>query len=53
MGNQTEFRHGALMVLEALPTLFDLDLNVSVFETNIRVLGGLLRSGPVCLCVCV
>lgn len=34
MGNYSEFRRAAKLVLEN--TDFDKDLNVSVFETNIR-----------------
>jgi mannosidase alpha-like ER degradation enhancer 1 len=40
MGNTTEFKKGVKWVIENVN--FDKDLNVSVFETNIRVLGGLL-----------
>ena len=41
MRNGSEFRRGARLIVKALPRMFDLDLNVSVFETNIRVLGTL------------
>lgn len=42
MGNFTEFRR----VVEHLTTKvnFDKDINVSVFETNIRIVGGLLSA---------
>jgi mannosidase alpha-like ER degradation enhancer 2 len=40
MGNYTEFVRAVWMVSDALD--FHVDLNVSVFETTIRVLGGLL-----------
>ncbi|OQR79601.1 ER degradation-enhancing alpha-mannosidase 2 [Tropilaelaps mercedesae] len=42
MGNYSEFRRVAKLVLEN--TNFDKDLNVSVFETNIRVVGGLISA---------
>ncbi|XP_022656999.1 ER degradation-enhancing alpha-mannosidase-like protein 2 [Varroa jacobsoni] len=42
MGNYSEFRRAAKLVLEN--TDFDKDLNVSVFETNIRVVGGLISA---------
>eukprot|EP00617_Octactis_speculum_P016129 CAMPEP_0185761930 /NCGR_PEP_ID=MMETSP1174-20130828/20882_1 /TAXON_ID=35687 /ORGANISM="Dictyocha speculum, Strain CCMP1381" /LENGTH=214 /DNA_ID=CAMNT_0028443377 /DNA_START=15 /DNA_END=656 /DNA_ORIENTATION=+ len=45
LGNHSEFRRGVERLLEeALPSGFDLDVNVSVFETNIRVLGGLISA---------
>ena len=37
------FRDGVLRVVQDIPN-YDLDVNVSVFETNIRVLGGLLSA---------
>lgn len=42
MGNFTEFKR----VVEHLTTKvnFDKDINVSVFETNIRIVGGLLSA---------
>jgi mannosidase alpha-like ER degradation enhancer 1 len=43
LGNHSEFEKAITWVGDNLD--FDLDANVSVFETNIRVLGGLL-SGP-------
>lgn len=42
MGNYSEFRRGVVLLQEQLD--FDQDRNVSVFETNIRVVGGLLSS---------
>eukprot|EP01041_Mallomonas_annulata_P007883 gene7883-16139_t len=43
MGNHSEFRHAVSLVEDQLPS-FDMDVNVSVFETTIRVLGGLLSA---------
>jgi mannosidase alpha-like ER degradation enhancer 1 len=40
LGNHSEFEKAITWVGDNLD--FDLDANVSVFETNIRVLGGLL-----------
>ncbi|XP_052798328.1 ER degradation-enhancing alpha-mannosidase-like protein 2 [Mya arenaria] len=42
MGNNTEFQRVANLVIENMN--FDNDINVSVFETNIRVVGGLLSA---------
>ncbi|XP_066948164.1 ER degradation-enhancing alpha-mannosidase-like protein 2 [Macrobrachium rosenbergii] len=42
MGNKTEFQRVAALLLEKAN--FDLDINVSVFETNIRIVGGLLSA---------
>eukprot|EP01118_Nematostelium_gracile_P016097 TRINITY_DN658_c0_g1_i4.p1 TRINITY_DN658_c0_g1~~TRINITY_DN658_c0_g1_i4.p1 ORF type:complete len:606 (+),score=142.25 TRINITY_DN658_c0_g1_i4:1738-3555(+) len=42
MGNVSEFKKGVNWLSQNLS--FDKDLNVSVFETNIRVLGGLLSA---------
>ncbi|KYR00514.1 glycoside hydrolase family 47 protein [Tieghemostelium lacteum] len=42
LGNFTEFEKGVNWVIENIK--FDNDMTVSVFETNIRVLGGLLSS---------
>eukprot|EP00005_Dracoamoeba_jomungandri_P003289 CAMPEP_0174254540 /NCGR_PEP_ID=MMETSP0439-20130205/3853_1 /TAXON_ID=0 /ORGANISM="Stereomyxa ramosa, Strain Chinc5" /LENGTH=787 /DNA_ID=CAMNT_0015336175 /DNA_START=45 /DNA_END=2408 /DNA_ORIENTATION=+ len=42
MGNYTEFEKGVQLVLEEVS--FDSDVVVSVFETTIRVLGGLLSA---------
>ncbi|XP_053384353.1 ER degradation-enhancing alpha-mannosidase-like protein 2 isoform X2 [Mercenaria mercenaria] len=42
MGNTSEFRRVANLVIEKMD--FDDDINVSVFETNIRVVGGLLSA---------
>lgn len=44
MGNFTEFRRAVLLVKRALPSKFDFDDSVSVFETTIRILGGLLSA---------
>lgn len=43
MGNYSEFRIAAHIVTNYIPS-FDMDVNVSVFETNIRILGGLLSA---------
>jgi mannosidase alpha-like ER degradation enhancer 2 len=43
MGNNSEFRRAVMLVGEQYPS-FELDVNVSVFETTIRVLGGLLSA---------
>lgn len=42
MGNATEFRRVVDIVLKR--QTFDTDVNVSVFETNIRIIGGLLSA---------
>ncbi|KAH3877235.1 ER degradation-enhancing alpha-mannosidase-like protein 2 [Dreissena polymorpha] len=42
MGNNTEFQRVADIVIDKMN--FDNDINVSVFETNIRVVGGLLSA---------
>ncbi|VDN17484.1 unnamed protein product [Gongylonema pulchrum] len=42
MGNETEFMRAADIVLDIIKV--DLNVNVSVFETNIRVIGGLLSA---------
>ncbi|KAJ8599271.1 hypothetical protein CTAYLR_006786 [Chrysophaeum taylorii] len=44
MGNATEFRRAVSLVTAVYAEGFDIDANVSVFETNIRVLGGLLSA---------
>jgi hypothetical protein len=44
LGNRTEFRRAVLLVARALPQGFDIDENVSVFESTIRLLGGLLSA---------
>jgi mannosidase alpha-like ER degradation enhancer 2 len=45
MGNHSEFRNAVSIVWEYYRLdAFDLDVNVSVFETTIRVLGGLLSA---------
>lgn len=42
MGNSTEFKRVVDIVLKR--QIFDTDVNVSVFETNIRIIGGLLSA---------
>lgn len=42
MGNTTEFRRAVSLVLEKVRD--DANVNVSVFETNIRVVGGLISA---------
>lgn len=42
MGNYSEFRRVAAMIAEKMD--FNININVSVFETNIRVVGGLLSA---------
>lgn len=42
LGNHTEFQRISTLLAETLN--FDTDINVSVFETNIRVIGGLLSA---------
>lgn len=42
LGNTSEFQRISLLLEETLE--FDMDINVSVFETNIRVIGGLLSA---------
>jgi hypothetical protein len=39
-GNYSEFEKGVKWIIENID--FNKDLNVSLFETNIRILGGLL-----------
>ena len=43
LGDYANFRLAVDRVLEAYPS-FDIDVNVSVFETTIRILGGLLSA---------
>lgn len=43
LGNYSEFRHAVDLVVTHLPT-FNFDVNVSVFETTIRLVGGLLSA---------
>lgn len=43
LGNTSEFRRVVDLVSTEIPS-FDYDVNVSVFETTIRVLGGLLSA---------
>ena len=38
MGNRTEFSRAVSIVIHSLPN-FNLDVNVSLFETTIRILG--------------
>ena len=42
MGNYTEFQRVVALLIQ--DTNFDRDINVSVFETNIRIVGGLLSA---------
>uniref|UniRef100_A0A1I8EQU7 alpha-1,2-Mannosidase n=2 Tax=Wuchereria bancrofti TaxID=6293 RepID=A0A1I8EQU7_WUCBA len=42
MGNETEFMRAAEIILRTVKV--DMNVNVSVFETNIRVIGGLLSA---------
>ncbi|KAF3860951.1 hypothetical protein F7725_001206 [Dissostichus mawsoni] len=42
LGNQTEFQRVASLLQDTVD--FDVDVNASVFETNIRVVGGLLSA---------
>jgi mannosidase alpha-like ER degradation enhancer 2 len=42
LGNRTEFTRAVGLLKEHLS--FDIDISVSVFETNIRVMGGLLSA---------
>ncbi|VDP03911.1 unnamed protein product [Heligmosomoides polygyrus] len=42
MGNTTEFRRAVDLVLKSVKT--DANVNVSVFETNIRIVGGLVSA---------
>uniref|UniRef100_A0A3P9IEQ8 alpha-1,2-Mannosidase n=1 Tax=Oryzias latipes TaxID=8090 RepID=A0A3P9IEQ8_ORYLA len=42
LGNQTEFQRVASILQDTVD--FDIDVNASVFETNIRVVGGLLSA---------
>ena len=42
MGNYSEFRRVAQLIIDNAH--FDLNINVSVFETNIRIIGGLLSA---------
>lgn len=45
LGNYTEFRNAVKKVESVLmQKKFDYDINVSVFETTIRILGGLLSA---------
>ena len=42
LGNSSEFDHASKRIWAGFPQKFDFDVNVSVFETTIRLLGGLL-----------
>jgi hypothetical protein len=42
LGNHSAFKHGVQVTISTLN--LDIDKNVSVFETTIRVLGGLISS---------
>ncbi len=42
LGNRTEFERVVQLLVKNLD--FNKDINVSVFETNIRIIGGLLSS---------
>ncbi|GMS79020.1 hypothetical protein PENTCL1PPCAC_1195, partial [Pristionchus entomophagus] len=42
LGNVTEFKRASRLVLQSVRT--EVDINVSVFETNIRIVGGLLAA---------
>lgn len=42
MGNYTEFQRVVHTLIEK--SSFDSDINVSVFETNIRIVGGLISA---------
>ncbi|BFZ05088.1 hypothetical protein BsWGS_08127 [Bradybaena similaris] len=44
MGNYSEFRRIAHILINKGDSFFDIDINVSVFETNIRIVGGLLSA---------
>lgn len=39
-----EFRRATALLVEHLPRGFDFDVNISLFETTIRLLGGLLSA---------
>ena len=43
LGNHSEFKRVVATVSQALPS-FEFDVNVSLFETTIRVLGGLISA---------
>ncbi|RUS81987.1 hypothetical protein EGW08_010256 [Elysia chlorotica] len=44
MGNHSEFRRIAQLLIDKGEGFFDTDINASVFETNIRIVGGLLSA---------
>ncbi|KAK7480421.1 hypothetical protein BaRGS_00028340 [Batillaria attramentaria] len=44
MGNYSEFRRVSNLLIDKSGSFFDMDINVSVFESNIRVVGGLLSA---------
>ncbi len=43
LGNYSEFRHAVDLVVRVTPN-FNYDVNVSLFETTIRMVGGLLSA---------
>ena len=49
LGNTTEFARAVERLRTIRDTLFAVDVNVSVFETNIRVMGGLLSAHQLAL----
>jgi hypothetical protein len=44
LNNFSEFKRAVKLVSVALPNKFDFDVSVSVFESNIRLLGGLISA---------
>lgn len=44
MGNHSEFRRIVQLLIDKGEGFFDTDINASVFETNIRIVGGLLSA---------
>lgn len=48
MGNNTEFRRVSYLLIEKAESFFDMDINVSVFETNIR---GKFNNINKCTCI--
>lgn len=43
LGDHAEFRHAVGLIVRDMPD-FNIDVNVSVFESTIRLLGGLLSA---------
>lgn len=43
MGNRSEFIRAVNVVVNSLPN-FNLDVNVSLFETTIRILGNIIQT---------